>query len=199
MADNLTENKIDNIDNNDNVPEESEILTRFPGQREGEIVEFVLRSHILTLTMPFLAILFMAAIPMVFYALIIPMTLPAFLYKPYQDIYFLLTTIFYGFLWIIVFLEWSDYYLDIFLITNKRIMIIRQLGLFHRVVSELELSKIQDITSSVNGPLQTLFDFGSLEIQTASEDNKVEPKFIPHPVTVRRKIMELCDAAQKNG
>jgi len=73
-------------------------------------------------------------------------------------------------------------------------MKVEQLGLFHRIVSELELERIQDITSFVNGPIQTLFNFGDLEIQTASEENKIEPKAIPHPVTVRRKIMELCEA-----
>jgi small-conductance mechanosensitive channel len=94
-------------------------------------------------------------------------------------------------------LGWSDYYLDVFLVTNKRIMKVEQAGLFNRVVAELELENIQDITSSVIGPLRTLLDFGDLSIQTASEVNKIQPKDIPHPVRVRRRIMELC-TAKKN-
>jgi len=173
--------------------EESEILSRFPGQRDGEKVEFFLRRHPITLLPAAVYILFMILLPMIFYAIVMPHAVPALLYEPYWNIFLLLTTIYYGFLWIIVSMEWSDYYLDILLVTNKRVMNVRQLGLFHRIVSELELERIQDITSFVNGPIETLFNFGDLEIQTASEENKIEPKAIPHPVTVRRKIMELCE------
>jgi len=187
----MTDDTTNGINDND---EQSEILSRFPGQRDGEEVEFFLRKHPITLLPAIFYILFMLFLPMIFYMLIVPLSLPVFLEKPYREIFFLLVTIYYGFLWIISAMEWSDYYLDILLVTNKRIMRIEQLGLFHRIVSELELERIQDITSFVNGPIETLFNFGDLEIQTASEENKIEPKAIPHPVTVRRKIMELCEA-----
>lgn len=177
--------------------EESDILKRFPGQREGEIVEFVLRKHPVTLVPPALALLFTLLLPMIFYAFIMPYALPGFLYEPYGNIFFLLCSIYYGFAWIILFVGFSDYYLDVLFITNKRIMSVEQRGLFNRVVSELELEMIQDITSVVYGPIRTIFDFGDLEIQTASENTKIRPKDIPHPVKVRRKIMELCEAMDK--
>jgi membrane protein YdbS with pleckstrin-like domain len=190
----MATNDDDNINSDMDSDEQSEILSRFPGQRDGEEVEFALRKHPITLLPAVLYILFIIILPIIFYVLIVPHALPALLEKPYQDIFFLLVTIYYGFLWIVISMEWSDYYLDFLLVTNKRIMKVEQLGLFHRIVSELELERIQDITSFVNGPIQTLFNFGDLEIQTASEENKIEPKAIPHPVTVRRKIMELCEA-----
>jgi membrane protein YdbS with pleckstrin-like domain len=160
-------------------------------------MEFALRRHPLTLLLPLVALLCMSLVPFVFYLFIMPRALPGFLYYPYQDIFFLLATLYYGFLWMIAALAWSDYYLDVFLVTNKRIMKVEQAGLFNRVVAELELENIQDITSSVIGPLRTLLDFGDLSIQTASEVNKIQPKDIPHPVRVRRRIMELC-TAKKN-
>lgn len=174
--------------------EELQALQRFSSRREGEEIEFVLRRSPLTL-LPTLAVLaFLCLMPVVVFVAVVPVSLRGFLYQPYQNVYFFALTLFYGFAWIISAIEWSNYYLDIFTVTNKRLMNIQQRGLFHRVVSEVELEHIQDITSTINGPLQTLFDFGDLQIQTASEENKILPRSIPHPVQVRRKIMELCTA-----
>lgn len=178
--------------------EKLDILSQFPGQREKEEIAFTLRKHPITLIPVALTLVFMALLPFAFYVFFAPYVLRGLLYRPYSNIFFLLTAIYCGFIWIFAFMEWLDYYLDILIITNKRIMNVKQMGLFHRVVSELELERIQDITSFVDGPVQTFFDFGSLEIQTASEENKIEPKDIPHPVRVRRKIMELCEALDEN-
>lgn len=175
------------------------MIERFAGQRRGEELIFVLRKHPMTLLMPALLFLFASLMPLVFYLLIISSALPAFRYEPYQSIFFLMLTIYYGFLWVALAMGVTDYYLDVFLVTNKRIMKVEQRGLFNRTVSELELEQIQDVTSVINGPIRTLFGYGDLEVQTASEKAKVEPKDIPHPVTVRRKIMELCTAMDEHG
>jgi len=175
-----------------------EVLKRFSGQRKGEVVEFMLRKHPITLLASTIALAVVFMLPPIFYVAIMPAALPGLLYSPYRDIFFLLTTIYYGFFWIIAFMELADYYLDIVLVTNMRIMKVDQAGLFNRIVSELELDKIQDITSHIDGPIRTLFNFGNLEIQTASEINRVKPMDIPHPVRVRRRIMELITAIDEH-
>ena len=187
----------DNMENS--TPPKTELSYRFPGQRPNEDIKFILRRHKVTMIVPLVYLFILAFLPLAFYALLIPYTFSAFMRAPYQDIYFLFITIYYGFLWIIAFTEWIDYYLDIWIITNQRIMDVQQRGLFHRVVAELDLKRIQDIISTVNGPLQTFFQYGDIQIQTASEENIIRPKAIPHPVTVRRKIMDLCRAAQETS
>lgn len=177
----------------------TEISCRFPGQRDDEKIQFILRRHKITLFIPLLYLIVLAFLPIVLYALLIPYTFSAFLESPYMEIYFLMILIYYGFLWIISFIEWMDYYLDIWIVTNQRILDVQQRGVFHRVVAELDLKRVQDIRSTVSGSLQTIFQFGDIQIQTASEDNVIKPKSIPHPVTVRREIMELCKAAQEKA
>ncbi len=179
--------------------EEIQALQRFAVKRDGEEIEFVLRRSPITLLPLFGALAFLTVVPMFVFMAVVPYDLRAFLQPPYRDIYFLAATLFYGFIWIIAAIEWSNYYLDIFMVTNRRLMSIQQKGLFYRVVSELELENLQDITSSVKGPIQTLFDFGDLQIQTASEESRVNPHAIPHPVAVRRRIMELCTARDEHG
>jgi membrane protein YdbS with pleckstrin-like domain len=171
----------------------------FPGQREDEEVKFILRRHKITLLPILVLSCLLALLPLAGYSLLALSGLSFFTYKPFSELYFLLITIYYGFLWIIIFIEWLDYYLDVWIITDQRILDIEQKNLFHRVSSELDLKRIQDISSKVEGPIQTFFQYGDIQIQTASENNIINPKQIPHPVTVRREIMELCKAAQEEA
>lgn len=175
------------------------IAYRFPGQRDNEEIKFILRRHTITLLPLLLVFFFFTFLPLAFYSLFVPYDVPLLAQKPYSDIYFLMTTVYYGFLWIIAFIEWLDYYLDIWIVTDQRILDIEQNNLFHRIASEIDLKRVQDISSTVNGLLQTFFQYGDVKVQTASEENNINLKQIPHPVTVRREIMELCKAAQEEA
>lgn len=95
------------------------------------------------------------------------------------------------FLWLGLFISWIDYYLDIWIVTDQRIVNIEQIGLFRREVSELEHGKIQDVTSEVKGIIPTLFKFGDIYVQTAGEKERFVFKQIVDPVRVRNIIMQL--------
>ncbi|MEK7642776.1 MAG: PH domain-containing protein [Patescibacteria group bacterium] len=70
-------------------------------------------------------------------------------------------------LWVIFFIEWTDYYLDVWILTNKRIVDIEQRGFFHRHVTSFRYEQIQDITVNTKGLIATFFKFGTLHIHTA--------------------------------
>ena len=169
----------------------------FPGQHEGEEIKLILRKHLIVLLPHFVYISLMFLLPVVFYIFFVPAVFPAFLSVPYEKLFVLLLLIYYGFIWIMAFTVWVDYYLDIWIITNERLLDIEQIGFFNRVVSELDFKRIQDITSRVHGMLPTMFGFGNIHIQTAAEESKFDLKTIPHPVTTRRKIMKLYRAARE--
>ena len=169
----------------------------FPGQHENEKVILVIRKHWIVLLPYFLYIALMCLLPIIFYALVVPYALTAFLEDPYNRFFTLLSAIYYGFIWIIIFTIWTDYYLDVWIVTNERIMDIEQIGFFNRVVSELDLKRIQDITSTVHGVLPTMFGFGNIHIQTAAEERRFDLNSVPHPVTVRRQITKLYRAARE--
>ena len=169
----------------------------FPGQHEGEKIALVARKHLLVLLPYALCISAMCLLPILFYAFIVPFVFPAFSEAPYDRFLFLLALIYYGFVWIIIFIIWVDYYFDVWIVTNERLLDIEQIGFFSRVVSELDLKRIQDITSSVHGMLPTMLGFGNIHIQTAAEEKKFDLKSVPHPVTIRRKITKLYKAARE--
>jgi len=75
------------------------------------------------------------------------------------------------FLWMGFFVQWTVFYLDVWYVTEKRIIDVEQQGLFHREISSLRFDKIQDITINVRGLIATFLNFGDVKVQTAAEDS----------------------------
>ena len=68
-----------------------------------------------------------------------------------------------------VFMRWMDYYLDVWIITDQRIIDIEQRGLFNRQTSEIAIERVQNVTVEVAGLIPTMLKFGNIKIQTAGE------------------------------
>jgi uncharacterized membrane protein YdbT with pleckstrin-like domain len=100
-------------------------------------------------------------------------------------------SIFYLYILLLIYHAWVDYYLDIWIVTNERVISIEQKGLFHRDVSELRLDKIQDVSSDTKGILPTVFKYGNLQVQTASEQDKFNFTEVPQPEWVASQILQL--------
>lgn len=96
-------------------------------------------------------------------------------------------------IWYFLFKALTDFYLDAWIITDHRILEIHQLGLFKRDLSELRLSKIQDVTVKIEGILPTFFNYGTLIIQTAGVIPEFQFEQIPYPQQVKDRILQLYD------
>lgn len=90
-----------------------------------------------------------------------------------------------------------DFYLDILIITNDRLVDIDQKGLFARSVAEIELYQIQDITSQVEGFFPSIFNYGQLIIQTASAVPRVIVHNVPNPHLLRQELLDLAAIDKK--
>lgn len=97
-------------------------------------------------------------------------------------------------LWIFFFVAWTNYYLDVWIITNDRIIDIEQHTLFSRDVSECRLDKVQDVTVEIHGFLPTFLHFGTLHVQTAGESNRFTIRDIPHPDRVKEIIFDAHES-----
>ena len=84
---------------------------------------------------------------------------------------------------------WTDYYLDVWFVTNFRVMAIEQRGMFNRKISVFRFDQIQDVTVEVAGILGTLINFGTIRVQTASEDMFVM-RGVAKPERLKERIME---------
>ncbi len=74
-------------------------------------------------------------------------------------------------LWAYFFVHWTNYYLDVWYITQKRIISIDQIGVFHRKVSNLGLDKIQDVSIEQRGMMQAMLKYGDILVKTAADDS----------------------------
>ena len=93
--------------------------------------------------------------------------------------------------WMIFFIIWTNYYLDVLIVTDKRIVDIEQKGFFYREISTVRIENIEDITVSVSGVLATFIDYGTLRIQTAAEAREFIIRDVPMPNKVKSTIYDL--------
>lgn len=108
---------------------------------------------------------------------------------------FFFESLFLLMLWMYASLIFVDYYLDVWIVTDRRVINIEQKGLFSRQVSELYYSKIQDVTTEVKGLFPTFLNYGDLFVQTAAEKERFRFHNIPNPYEVKDLVMRL----QKQG
>lgn len=161
----------------------------FQGQRENEVILAVIHRHWFDIVTHFILII-------LFTGLILGslFVLPAFSSSSgiltNTTVLLFLQNTFLLFLWMYAFLVWIDYYFDVWIITNERVINIEQKGLFVRTVSELKFSRIQDVTSEVRGMLPTILNFGDVKVQTASEEDCFLFRQVPDPYHVKDVIME---------
>ena len=86
------------------------------------------------------------------------------------------------------------WYYNAFLITNQRIVLYKQKGLFDRHVSEVEYHKIQDVSYHFKGLFQSMFHYGTLKIQVMSSETVMKADKISQP----QKVQEIIKKIQKN-
>lgn len=96
--------------------------------------------------------------------------------------------------WMGLFTIWTNYYLDIWTLTNKRLITVDQQGLFSRNTGSFRLERLQDINVSVRGILATFLKFGDLEAETASSDKNFVAKGIPDPQGFKALILQASDS-----
>ena len=88
----------------------------------------------------------------------------------------------------------TNYYLNMWCITNKRIIKIDQIALFNRQTGSFRLERLQDVSVEVKGIVATLLDFGTLHVETAGEDvSEFRSGYIPNPQEVKAIILKAAD------
>ena len=95
--------------------------------------------------------------------------------------------------WIMAWNIWTDYYLDILMITDKRIFDIDQDGLFKRKSASFRIDRVQNVTVDQKGIIQTLLDFGSIKIETAGGIEDFVADYIAKPYEIKKLINEMQD------
>ena len=86
------------------------------------------------------------------------------------------------------FLSW---YFNVFVITEERVIDIDFYNLLDKKISEAKIGMIQDVTAIVEGVSQTMFNYGTVLIQTASEIPVIKIEKIPNPNLVLKVLQQM--------
>ena len=155
--------------------------------REGEYLVSIMRKHWF--------MLFLRVIPFKILFLL-PFLVLAMIPAVNMSEATIAVIVFFSALWMlillmVIFTIWTNYFLDIWIVTNYRIMDIEQRTLFNREVKTLRMETVQDVQTDKIGVFQEFLDFGTLRVQTAGTggtDAKIVG--IPNPNYEREIIME---------
>lgn len=165
----------------------------FPGQQENEEICLVVREHWMAFFLRLFAwAIFAAILPIADWA--IRTYAPSLNSTPYLEWVNLSKSLYLMFLMLGLLMIWVIYYLNVQIITNERIVDITQNSLVNHTVSELHLSRIEDVTSQVNGLLGTFLDYGNVYVQTAGETERFAFERVPSPAKIEKMILDLYEA-----
>ena len=90
-----------------------------------------------------------------------------------------------------------DFYFDIIIVTDRRVVDINQEQLFFRSVSELSLVNVEDVNSVIADFLPSLFNYGNVEIQTAGAKEKFLMDNIRFPREIAALTINLSEQAKE--
>lgn len=76
------------------------------------------------------------------------------------------------------------------IITDVNVTQVLQVGLFNRKVSELSMGNVEDVTAEQKGILQTFFNYGTLRIETAGEQNNFIFVYCPNPNAYAKALLD---------
>jgi len=162
----------------------------FLGKEKEENVILIVRSHwIMYVPHLFLALLSLT-LPFLFRLVIPELTENLSL--------FIVFFIFSGllFLTVLVFaiVKW---YFNVNIITDQRVIDLDFTSVLSHTSSEARLERIEDVTHKQIGILSSVFDIGTLYIQTAGAKAEIEFDNIPRPREVQDILYDLLESKQK--
>lgn len=171
----------------------------FPEQHENEKIILFTRRH------------WVVFVGQLFWALVVGTVMASCLYAAYYylpyfqenpaetELLWAIGMIVALMIWLTIYIAWVDYYLDVWIVTNERIVEIKQNTLFNRQISELELDKIQDINAKVVGMWGTFLGYGTILVQTAGAMEMFEFLRIPRPYDVQKVVLSLRTKLEEHG
>jgi polyferredoxin len=162
---------------------------QFPGQHEGEQVQLLFRQHPLVMRKALifgLIIILIGIVPLDFPALYSSDTLVSFFTK----VAFIIP-VFVLLAWVY---RWIGWYYTVYIVTDRRIIEIKQKGLFDRRVEEWQLDGISNVNYHIGGFQAVLFGYGDITARTYIGD--LTMKTIHKPADIHEKLVE---AVRKGG
>ncbi|MFZ1812425.1 MAG: PH domain-containing protein [Candidatus Saccharimonadales bacterium] len=171
---------------------------QFEGQHEDEEVLFVFRRHIIAMRKGFYMLLvpfLISSLPALIIPLLPSQSIPEWWADPLNLLWISLGGFVVG---LILFLyQWMGWYFSVFIVTNLRLRQLTQNTIFGKKVIDLGLTKIQNISYTIDGFTADILGYGTIVVQTYVGDLVLDK--IHHPSEIHTKLQEAVRAARPGG
>lgn len=78
---------------------------------------------------------------------------------------------------------------NVIFVTNEKIAQILYINIFHRKISQLSVGDVQDVTVTQKGILAHFFNYGTLVLETAGEQQNYTFTYVPDPYIASKDIV----------
>ena len=93
----------------------------------------------------------------------------------------------------------TRYYLNVWILTNLRIVEVTQHNFFNREVSSTLLNRVQDVTTEVSGVLFSLLGIGNIHVQSAGTVDEFHMDGVASPEQLRDMILTRVSTGSKTA
>lgn len=150
---------------------------QFQGQRSNEEVVLFTKQHPFVLLHPFLVVIGIWLLPMLFYVVSSNNSLLSIV------LFFSLVIGFaYGAL---AYFRWKN---SVLLLTTERIVFLMQRGIVHREFTECSLVNVQQVAHEVKGFFSTIFGYGDISIYTGGAQQPLRIPHMPDPYEIQQEF-----------
>ncbi|PID86465.1 hypothetical protein CSB08_00595 [Candidatus Gracilibacteria bacterium] len=156
---------------------------KLENMRPGEEIDMVIKRHWIIFLMLGLYVFFMIVITLLILGLF-----------SFSLLSFFSCVILWLFFLLFLYVERLNHELDMYIITNNRIIGVEQIAFLNRTVSECNLGQVQEVNSRTKGFFANILNYGTILIQTAGNAQTLRMDFAPDSLQKSRKILNIVDA-----
>lgn len=156
----------------------------FHSQLENEKVLLLLRKHPITQLGKILIIIAMLLFPLFFGYADFYTQLPG-RFQTATVLFWYLLTLAYT---LESFLSW---FFNVYIVTDERIIDIDFISLIYKNISAAKIDNIEDVTATTGGALRSVFNYGTIKVQTAAATAEFEFEDVPQPNKVSQFLDEM--------
>ncbi len=172
--------------------------TTYAGSDADEHIYYVLRQSVFTLIPKALLIIALLVAPFIFFPVLGTLKIGT-QYLVSFTLNFIIVTFWYLVVFGIFFQFVLNWFFNVYIISNKKIVDVDVTGFLYKKISEAPIHNIEDVTSTVGGAAGIIFNIGNVYIQTAAEKTEFEFTAVDNPSKVRDIISDLVEDVKKGG
>jgi len=157
-------------------------MLKLENLRDWEKVEMVLRRHWIVFVILGIHAIIWLIINIVLYSI--------FWIELWVNIFTLIYLMWFS---VYMYVEWINHELDMYVVTNNRIIWIEQVWFLNREVSQCALNDVQEVNSKTKGFFANMFNYWDLTIQTAWNASNFKMEFVPDSLWSSRKVLNCVE------